>query len=390
MSTQPTDWSGGVDSDGIWTGPQFTSHFIRSPSLSRPRSGIVSSYYDTGTGGIWSQKNNGIRLGRGGYFAFIFLPMLLAVVYGRMWKLLDDQVKRIDTFYRLQSPHGCPAATSLCLDYHAFWSPLSVVQALRYRHWTVAISSIGAVAGSITVPLTLNYVFEWEVHSGGRSSQPVFYSWRVGLVNPYWADIATSQLAVGLVCSAWLLWLLPGRKTGLKRDPRGIANILSLIPDQSADPSSPFTHDLNHKSTPEIQEALQSLTFRIAPSRSNPSRLVLESIPAKLPYSKPTTVRPRLQRLSARIIRPIQMYIDSSPTSFLFRRPVHIIWLLILSTLVAFAAQITASMNRNARDNWWDYGLPFPTDVYLVVGILILVGPPTPCLFLYHLSQSTI
>jgi hypothetical protein len=51
--------------------------------------------------------------------------MLLAVLYGRMWKVLDDDIKRIDMYYRLQKPNGTTGDRSLCLNYHTFWAPLS-------------------------------------------------------------------------------------------------------------------------------------------------------------------------------------------------------------------------------------------------------------------------
>jgi len=77
--------------------------------------------------------------------------MLIAVVYGRMWKVPDDELKRLDKFYRLRGKGGSISKRSICLNYHSFWTPLSIIQALRYRHWSVAISSTCEVLGSIVL-----------------------------------------------------------------------------------------------------------------------------------------------------------------------------------------------------------------------------------------------
>ena len=118
---------------------------------------------------------------------FTFLPTLIAVLYGRMWKALDDEVKRLDTFRRLQQPEGAIGARSLCLNYHTFWTPLCIVQAVKYKHWTVAISSIGSVLATIVVPIFQNYVFHREIYDGALLNWPDDpYSWQVALVDETW------------------------------------------------------------------------------------------------------------------------------------------------------------------------------------------------------------
>lgn len=97
------------------------------------------------------------------YWTFTFLPSLLAVLYGRFWKTLDDEVKRIDMYHRLQQKGGTTAERSVCLNYHTFWAPLSILQAVRYGHWTVAISSLGSILGSTIIPILQNYVFSWAL-----------------------------------------------------------------------------------------------------------------------------------------------------------------------------------------------------------------------------------
>ncbi|KAH6630957.1 hypothetical protein B0J18DRAFT_116932 [Chaetomium sp. MPI-SDFR-AT-0129] len=94
-------WPGVSDSSGTWTGVPFNSTFIRAPTLDRPLQGLLSFYYNAQTSGQFNEKNGLQRLGRGVYWAFTFLPMLVAVLYGRMWKALDDEVKRIDMYHRL-------------------------------------------------------------------------------------------------------------------------------------------------------------------------------------------------------------------------------------------------------------------------------------------------
>lgn len=375
------DWSGGPEFAGVWTGDRFTSNFIREPTLDRPPQGIVSTYYDTEAKGIWSQKNAAQRLGQGSYWAFVYLPMLLALLLSRYFKVLDDEVKRIDKFYRLRKPVGIPTKRSLCLDYHGFWSRLSVVQAIRYRHWTVAISSIGLVLGSIAIPISQNYLFNWRLYSGGRLPWADEYSWQVGLVDPYWANVLTAQLALAMGITTVLYIRLPTRKTYLRKDIRGVMGLVSMC----AGGLPAITRDDHRKSALQIYEKLGHSIYRLVEA-PNSSQLILQSRISHDSGTEPAILREH-QRLKKmyQAIKALAVkfwkftetarcwvaeYVNDQPTCFVFRPETFALWLLVLLTLMIFTAYIAATMNGNAKDNMWNYNVPLPADLYLIVVFL--------------------
>ena len=71
--------------------------------------------------------------------------------------------------------------------------------------------------------------------------------------------------------------------------------------------------------------------------------------------------------------RSVRKYVVDQPSTFIFRREIYGIWLLGLTLLVAFTAQIAATMNGNAKDNLWNYSLPLSANFYFVIGVFILV-----------------
>ena len=60
-------------------------------------------------------------------------PTAVTVVYGSLWMTIDSEMKKREKFRQLPKTNGCKAASSLCLDYHYFWMPFSIVQAIRYQ-----------------------------------------------------------------------------------------------------------------------------------------------------------------------------------------------------------------------------------------------------------------
>lgn len=393
VDTDETDWPGGSDSSGTWTGEPFNSTFIRSPTLNRPPQGLLSFYYDSSPDGVFSQKNGAQILGRGVYWTFTFLPMLLAVLYGRMWKTLDDEVKRIDMYHRLQKPGGTTGARSLCLNYHVFWAPLSIFQALRYRHWSVAVSSLGSVLATIVVPVFSNYVFYWEVYDGAALDWPATYSWQVALVDYDWAYKLVGTLAAATVCCVVLFFLLPSQKTGLSRDIRGIADLVYLLERTDA---SGFGLPLgsSSRSLSEIEGLFSTSQFYLIQDNNEPrlertTRAVSASDSSCLGMTILPVTQHKITTVIRKWLRPLtefckvtvktssratQKMVNDGSNFFPFRRLVFFTWLVSLLLLMLAAGWITASLNKNDKDEEWNYSIPVDPNVYLIVGILVQVS----------------
>ncbi|CAG9982471.1 unnamed protein product [Clonostachys byssicola] len=351
--TQFAHWSGGPEADGTWTGEPFTSTFIRAPTLDRPPQGLLSVYYNFSPDGVWSQKNSAQRLSRGAYFAFTYLPMILAVLYGRLWKALDDEVKRIDVYNRLQKKGGALGSRSLCVNYHVFWTPLCILQAVMYGHWSVAVSSVGSVLATIVIPVLANYLFYWELYSGAALDWPDIYSWQVALVDRDWAYILAGTLAAANLCCVVLCFMLPSLETGLSRDVRGLADLVYLLEGSEASDFALPANDADHT----------------ASSQSLAVKFVKEIFPKSL---HPTiTKMGKWLRIIIGAIKVVFNGVSGSSSKFLvFRRLLYLIWLLILFLFMFAQGWITASLNKNAKDTRWNYGIPIDPNVYLIVGIL--------------------
>ncbi|CRK32079.1 hypothetical protein BN1708_018917, partial [Verticillium longisporum] len=88
----------------------------------------------------------------GQYFAFKFAPTLLSVLYGVLWQFVGIEVKRLEAFYQLSKEGGALAAESINVDYITslnWWRPF---QAIKLRHWAVAVSSVATTLAVSLVP----------------------------------------------------------------------------------------------------------------------------------------------------------------------------------------------------------------------------------------------
>ncbi|OKO99077.1 hypothetical protein PENSUB_8463 [Penicillium subrubescens] len=243
------DWSGGSVSSGPWTGDPFNSRIIRSPTFDRPPRGLCR--FTITLDGVWSQKNGAQRLGRGVYSAFTYLPMLLAVLYGRMWKVLDDDIKRIDMYYRLQKPNGTT-------------------------------------------------VFCWEVYSGAALDWPDTYSWQVALVEHGWAYKLIGALAVAENCCLVLFILIHSQKTGLSGGVRGIAGLVDLLEEFDA-ASLKLPSSSSSLSLSKIEEKFASSEFHL--------------IDGKLKWKYGISIDPRVYQIVGILVQLIVDVIDHAVRS---------------------------------------------------------------------------
>jgi hypothetical protein len=67
------------------------------------------------------------------YILWTYIPSVVAVLYGVLWAIVDGEAKRVGKYHQLAKPTGSLGKSSVCVDYHCFWSPLAILQALRFR-----------------------------------------------------------------------------------------------------------------------------------------------------------------------------------------------------------------------------------------------------------------
>ncbi|KOS19650.1 hypothetical protein ESCO_000606 [Escovopsis weberi] len=113
-----------------------------------------------------SQKNGGLslvddpeQLPAHAQFAYLYLPMIVAVIYGLILNWIDLDVKRIYPWLQMSKPTGAKAKDSLFLHYElnfALWLP---IKAIRRGHWTIALSGfITLLATFVVTPLHSSFL----------------------------------------------------------------------------------------------------------------------------------------------------------------------------------------------------------------------------------------
>ncbi|KAL9944266.1 hypothetical protein ACHAQF_008673 [Verticillium nonalfalfae] len=162
----------------------------------------------------------------GQYFAFKFAPTLLSVLYGVLWQFVGIEVKRLEAFYQLSKEGGALAAESINVDYITslnWWRPF---QAIKLRHWAVAVSS---VATSLAVSLVPTFGAASIILSPGRTERMAHpEEEKEILVDGLWSRLLVSTLCVCAFCGCVLLYILHTRRSGLLADVQGIAGLASM------------------------------------------------------------------------------------------------------------------------------------------------------------------
>lgn len=390
------DWTGGVDSDGHWSGDQFYSVFIPAANSEKLQRGLISFYVDQSYSGQWSRKNAVQRVSIGIYVTWTYIPSLVGVLYGLLWMVVDDEIKRIEKYRQLSLPEGCKGKSSLCLDYHSFWAPLSIFQGVRYQQWTVAFSSTGFVLASIVVPNIQNYVFQWVLYSGATLPWGGTFSWQVGLVDPYWSRVLVAILAMNFACLVGIMVVTVTEGTGLSEDMLGLAGHAGLILDKA--PS-----DLGFEITDE-EATFSEVCTKLFEQRfhlSEENGFSTLNVYAGTTYSKLSRIKVavkslrqyssmpprRLQPLFRKIWKPFGFFlsragevvlmagcwITNCPHSFFFHPLALIFWLSSLVFLLSATIYVLVQMSQLSQTLLQNYNMPWPTNVYLVVGVLVQV-----------------
>ncbi|KAL8727662.1 MAG: hypothetical protein Q9166_005898 [cf. Caloplaca sp. 2 TL-2023] len=73
-------------------------------------------------------------------FAYSYLPILLAVIFGTFWSWVDLDTKRLEPYFQLSKPEGASSADSILLQYPFDFIALAPIKALKRRHWSVFLS----------------------------------------------------------------------------------------------------------------------------------------------------------------------------------------------------------------------------------------------------------
>ena len=308
--------------------------------------------------------------------------------------IVDGEVKSLEKFRQLSRPAGCKGASSVCLDYHCFWAPFAVLQAIRYRQWAVVSSSIGYTLALLVIPNIQNYALVWVIYSGGYFDWGAEYSWQMGRIDPYWANVLIGVLAINLVCALYLLLFLKLPDIKMTTEPNGIITIAELLWDKVP---GDFGLDTSHEkaSFNEIASALWNQVFRLVDANGSTCLKIIQgpTSPPQSPTLSSTTLRSRQAQYSRlrRAFNGIQRYWDKfrlmiieychkversmngSPYPFLLRPLALIIWIVFLTLVLAANSYVVHNMTTPQQFTDQNYALPGPPSLYICTGVFIQV-----------------
>ncbi|KAI5855165.1 hypothetical protein BZA05DRAFT_390706 [Tricharina praecox] len=160
-----------------------------------------------------------------------YVPTLVGVVYGILWKVTDEELKRSEPYYQLsKGSSGALAAESLNIEYHTVWSPMVPIAALKYRQFVVAAGGMISFLASTTVPIFLSVVIRVDPSQKERKSLPDGGKSAIKrlVVDAVWTRLVEVNLAVIVVLAIYVVWKLTHRRSGLLGDPSGIAGIAAM------------------------------------------------------------------------------------------------------------------------------------------------------------------
>ena len=85
------------------------------------------------------------------FFAYNYVPTILAVLYVIAWSLVELDTKRLEPYYQL-SAHDTISTSILFLDYSFEPSLSTPFRALKRRHWTIVLVSSTFILVSLVLP----------------------------------------------------------------------------------------------------------------------------------------------------------------------------------------------------------------------------------------------
>lgn len=156
-----------------------------------------------------------------------YLPTVIAVVFGVLVQVADDEIKRVEPYFQLsRKPKGALAADSLNIEYLGFWAILCPLQAFRHRHWAVLASSIAGILAFAAVPPLQSAFLNLDPDKAMRKANPEIMKFIT--VDKVWTRLLEAVMFLIFILIAVLQWILLRRKTGLVGDPSGIAGVAAM------------------------------------------------------------------------------------------------------------------------------------------------------------------
>lgn len=164
-----------------------------------------------------------------------YLPTLVGVIYGILWKVTDEGLKRGEPYYQLShGTKGALASESLNIEYHTIWSPFVPIVAIKHRQFVVAASGFLSTLASAVVPVFLSVFIRVTPNKKerGRIKEEEGKEWeeitKTLVVDVKFTRVLEAALFLIVILGMYVLIKLYRRKSGLAGDPSGIAGVAAM------------------------------------------------------------------------------------------------------------------------------------------------------------------
>ena len=154
-----------------------------------------------------SSLNGGVFLSNDGFpssvnFANLYLPTIVAVLFGMVWSWIDLDARRLEPFFRLSRSEGATAEDSLDLHYPFEYVAWASYKAFKRRHWSVGFASLAMMVVFWIITPLLSAI------SSTKTISQVSNATMIDLMGlpPVQGQVAT--LTAGFMLAAYnILWL---------------------------------------------------------------------------------------------------------------------------------------------------------------------------------------
>ncbi|KAK3397443.1 hypothetical protein B0T20DRAFT_461477 [Sordaria brevicollis] len=376
-------------------------------TMSRPRLGLFA-YCDSESTNRKDMRGTSSYLGIGTYFLWNYLPAILTILYGYSWQQCDTEVERIEPYYHLFN-NKQRAGNTLNVDYHTFWAPLRLWQALKYRQWTCVLSSTAYIIAFAVIPNLLNNVFSLEKRDGGtyrdlvdfdNNVDGVGYSARVAVMDRTLARALEVVLGVNMLGAVTLMVIFwwrdrTSKGSGLHKAPKGMERLMELTEDSKLMGVTSFTNGTglrclltppgglqdfaNGPQDPNLDEwARHHRCWTKDQNGSFRLRFECDHKPAQVPSKRLRPLKPLVQRTTSWWAK-IQAVLDR--TGLILHQQPFILnplplasLLAIILTILGGTIWILASHLKAVKSQ--DNATPIPSVLYLVIGVLVKASLP--------------
>jgi hypothetical protein len=170
--------------------------------------------------------------GNGYYFMGAYLPTIIAVLYGLIWKCVFVRLKEMEPMYQLASGRGQYGTWSLYLKYADTALPKTATSSVSNGHWLVFMGVINLVLVTLVTAFSPEVLYIRTTGDCGPTGNGNHCKPHLAIRAPL-AWVLGAVVFVILIIGVVLAFKLRRRRSGIFSEATSIAGIATLVRDPS-------------------------------------------------------------------------------------------------------------------------------------------------------------